>query len=135
MSKSLIYTVNTSVQELPINGVINPGTVIRRFGQNLNLSGNGIQVAGSGYYKIDANFTLAPTAAGEATITAYLDGVEIPGATATETVAAGGDFINLSIDAVIREGCPCCDTLRTITFVLSSGASSITNSAIVVEKI
>lgn len=134
MSKSLLYTVNTSVQELPINGIIIPGTVIRRFGQNVNLSGNGIQIEGSGYYEIEANFTLAPTSAGEATITAYLDGVAIPGATATATAAAGGDFINLSILAVVKEGCPCCNGVKTITFVLSDIASSVTNSAIVVEK-
>lgn len=134
MSKSLIYVVNTSTQEVALNGVINPGTIIRRFGQNLNLSGNGIQISGTGYYEIEGNFTLAPTAAGEVTITAYLNGVEIPGAVATETAAAGGDFINLSILAIVREGCPCCDGLRTLTFVLSDTASSITNSSIVVEK-
>ena len=133
MSKSLLYTVNTSVQEVPINGIIEPGTTIRRFGQNIVLSGNGIQIEGAGYYEINADFTLAPTAAGEATITAYLDGVAIPGATATVT-AAGGDFANLSIVAVIKEGCPCCNGVKTLTFVLSDTASSITNSAIVVEK-
>ena len=134
MSKSLIYTVNTSTQEVALNGIVSPGTIIRRFGPNLNLSGNGIQITGAGYYEIKASFTLAPTAAGEATITAYLDGVEIPGAVATETAAAGGDFINLSIVAVVKEGCPCCDGLKTLTFVLSDTASSITNSSIVVEK-
>ena len=134
MSKSLLYTVNTSVQEVPINGIIEPGTTIRRFGQNIVLSGNGIQIEGAGYYEINADFTLAPTAAGEATITAYLDGVAIPGATATVTATAGGDFINLSIVAVIKEGCPCCNGVKTLTFVLSDTASSITNSAIVVEK-
>ena len=45
MSKSLIYVVNTSTQNVLVNGIITPGTIIRRFGQNLGLSGNGIQIS------------------------------------------------------------------------------------------
>ena len=135
MSKSLIYVVNTSTQNVLVNGIITPGTIIRRFGQNLGLSGNGIQISGPGYYKIEGSFTLAPTAAGEITVTAYLDGVEIPGVVATETAGTEGDFINLSVVGVIKEGCPCCDGLKTLTFVLSDTAASVTNSSIVVEKI
>ena len=135
MSKSAIYVVNQSTQVIPVDGVITPGTVVRRFGPNLNLSGNGIQISGNGYYKIDTSFTIAPTAEGEVTVTAFLDGVQIPGAIATETAAAAGDYINLSISSIVREGCPCCAGLRTLTFVLTGTESNITNTAIVVEKL
>ena len=135
MSKSAIYTVNTSVQSVADNGVIAPGTIIRRFGPNLTLSGNGIQICGAGYYDIDTSFTIAPTAEGEVTVTAYLDGVVIPGATATVTAAAAGDYVNLSISALVRESCGCCSGLKTLTFVLTGVAASVTNSSIIVEKI
>ena len=135
MSKSAIYTANTSIQNVAVNGIISPGTIIRRFGPNINLSGNGIQLCGSGYYDIDTSFTIAPTAEGEVTVTAYLDGVAIPGATATETAAAAGDFVNLSISSLVRLGCSCCDGLSTLTFVLTETAANVTNSAIVVEKL
>lgn len=135
MSKSAIYIVNPSTQVVQVDGVITPGTIIRRFGPNLALSGNGIQISGAGYYDIDATFNVAPTEVGEVTITAYLDGVQIPGAVATETAAAAGDFVNLSISALVRENCPCCAGLRTLTFVLSGISSNVTNTAIVVEKI
>ena len=134
MSKSLIYTANTSVQDVALNGIINPGTVVRRFGPNLSLSGNAIQIAGAGYYDIDTSFTVEPTAAGTVTITAYLDNVAIPGATASETAVAENDPINLSITAVIREACQCCEGLSNLTFVLTGTAAAVTNSAIVVEK-
>ena len=134
MSKSLIYTANTSTQVLAVDSIVNPGTVIRRFGPNLILSGNAIQIAGAGYYDIDASFVVAPTAAGEVTITAYLDNVAIPGATATATVAAGGDYVTLPITAVFRQSCPCCESLSSLTFVLTSTAANVTNSAIVIEK-
>ena len=134
MSKSLIYTANTSNQNLTVGSIINPGTVIRRFGPNLCLSGNAIQAAGGGYYDINASFTVAPTAAGEVTITAFLDNVEIQGATATETVAAADDSVALPIVGVFRLPCQCCEGLSNLTFVLTGTAANVTNSAIVVEK-
>ena len=134
MSRSLVYTANTSTQVLAVDSIINPGTVIRRFGPNLNLSGNAIQIAGGGYYTIDSSFVVAPTAAGEVTITAYLNNVAIPGATASATVAAGGDFVTLPITVAFREACQCCEGLSNLTFVLTGTAANVTNSAIVVEK-
>ena len=133
MSKSVIYVVNSASQEVPTNGTINPGTIIRRFGNNIGLAGTGIQISGPGYYEIKTSITLVPTAEGEATVTAYLNGIAIPGATATETAAAAGDYINLSFTSLVRQGC-CCEGLNTITFILE-GESTITNFATIVEKI
>jgi len=135
MSKSAIYTANSATQVVAVDGIVSPGTIIRRFGPNLNLSGNGIQICGSGYYDIEASFTVAPTAAGEVTITAYLDNVPLPGATATSTVAAGGDYTNLSITSLVREGCGCCTGMKTLTFELTGTESNVTNTAIVISKL
>ena len=88
MSKSAIYTVNSSAQNVAVNGTISLGTIIRRYGPNLNLSGNAVSVSGGGYYDIDASITVAPTAAGNVTVTAYKDNVAIPGATATGSTTA-----------------------------------------------
>lgn len=135
MSKSLLYTVNSSAQNVNVDGVIVPGTVIRRFGPNLNLSGNAIQIAGNGYYKIGANFVISPTEAGDVTVTAYIDGVAVPGATASGTAAAANDFVTLSIGAVFRQACRCCEGITNLTFVVTGTASAVTNSAICVERI
>ena len=135
MSKSAIYVVNQSTQVVPVDGTVTLGTIIRRFGPNINLSGNGIQICGAGYYDIDAQFVVAPTAEGEVTITAYLDGVAIPGAISSATVAAAGDLATLSISSLVRENCACCSGLKTLTFVLTGAESNITNSAVIVEKI
>ena len=135
MSKSAIYTANTSAQSVAVNGIINPGTVIRRFGPNLGLSGNAIQIDGAGYYDLEASITAAPTAAGNVTITVFKDGVAIPGATATQSTTAANNPVNLSISSLVREFCPCCQGLSNLTFVLTGTAASVTNIAIVVEKI
>ena len=97
--------------------------------------GNGIQLSGAGYYDIDTSFTVAPTAEGEVTITAYLDNMPISGGVSSATVAAAGDSTTLSISALVRQGCSCCDGISTLTFVLTGVESNVTNSAIVVEKL
>ena len=48
MSKSAIYTVNPATQEVAVDGVINLGSIIRRYGPNLNLNGVGISISGMG---------------------------------------------------------------------------------------
>lgn len=135
MSKSAIYTVNTSTQSVAVDGIINPGTVIRRFGPNLDLSGNALQISGAGYYDIDASFTLAPTAVGTVTITAFLNNVPIPGATVSGSTTIANNPINVSLSSLVRQSCPCCEGVSTLTFVLTGTEASITNSAIVVEKL
>ena len=135
MSKSAIYTANTSAQNVAVNGVINPGTVIRRYGPNVALSGDAIQIDGAGYYDIDASITAAPTSAGNVTITVFKDGVTIPGATATQSTSVANNPVNISLSSLVREFCSCCDGLSNLTFVLSGTAAAITNVAIVVEKL
>ena len=135
MSKSAIYTVNNSVQTLNDGEVINLGSTMRRFGCNCQLSGNAIRVAGAGYYKINASITIAPAAAATITITALKDGVAIPGAIASVTTTGSGDYASLPIDCIIRENCACCDDASNISFIVSGGATNVTNVAVVIEKI
>lgn len=128
--KSAIYTVNSGTQAVAEGGTISLGSIIRRFGCSLNLNGNGIIVDECGYYDVDASITAAPTAAGVVTVTMLKDGVAVPGATASETAAAAGDFVNLSFPPLVRE---CC-TGSTLTFVLTAGAGNITNIAVKAKK-
>lgn len=135
MSKSAIYTVNSSAQNVAVNGIIDLGTVVRRFGNSFTLSGNGIRVCGGGYCDLDASFTLAPTAVGNVTITAFKDGVAIPGATATASVSTANNPVNISLSSMFREPCQCCDGCSSITFQLTGTAASVTNTAVVMEKL
>lgn len=135
MAKSALYTVNQSAQNVAVNGVINLGTIARRFGQNLNLNGDGITVAGAGYYEVNASITVAPTAAGNVTVTMYKDGVPVQGASASETAAAANDLVNLSIISIVRENCPCCESISNLTFVLTGTAAAVSNIATTTEKL
>lgn len=133
MGRSLIQTVNQSAQNVAENSIISLGSVLRRFGCNLRLSGNAIEINGEGYYKVDANVSVAPTAAGPVTVALYENGVQIPGAIAYGTAAAAGDSVTLSLETVIREGC-CCDGADSLTCVLIEGAGVVQNISLRVDK-
>lgn len=135
MSRSALYTANTSNQLVDVNNTINLGSIIRRYGCNLDLSGSAIRVAGEGYYDFTVNVTAAPVAEGEVTISLFKNNVAIPGAIASATAAAAGDLVNLSISCLIRENCAICDGPSNITLVLSGGQSNVTNVAVVGKKI
>ena len=133
MSRSLIQIANPSVQAVAVNSIIPLGSVQRRFGCNLRLSGNAIECAGEGYYTVDANVTVAPTVAGAVTVGLSVNGSILPGAVAYGTAAAAGDPVTLPIDATIRQGC-CCDSADNLTLVLLEGAGNIQNVSMRVEK-
>ena len=140
MSRSAIYTANTSDQTVVIDNNINLGSIQRRFGCALDLSGFEIRVKESGYYEVNSSVTVSSETPGEVVITLYKDNVIVPGATAAATIAAAGDFTNLSIDAIIREGCQCCDGASNLTIKVSSPTEALTsvtvnNIAAVVEKL
>lgn len=136
--KAALYAANTAAQTLAAGATIAPGSVIRRFGNSrccnptINLSGSGITLNECGYYKINARITDAPIAAGTVTITLLQDGVAIPGATASNTAAAATDPTSVTAGAIVRVvGC----ASSTITTVLTSGAGSVTNVSVDVEKL
>lgn len=131
MSKSIIYTDNETAQVTAVGSTIGLGNVIRRFGQNLRLNGNAINVCGAGYYKIDANITIEATTAGTATISLVKDGVIY----ASRSVdLAVGNLVVVPLDVVIREyGC-CCDNNSNLTFVLGGTAQTISQISVIVEK-
>lgn len=130
MSKSVIYVVNTADQTLAVGNTINFGSIVRRYGCALTASGGNVIIRGAGYYDIDTNFTITPAAAGTLTIMLFKDGVAIPGAETTRTVAADTTYA-LTIPAIIRETCEC---ESTITAVITGVAAEINNATILVEK-
>lgn len=102
MSKSALFAINQNTQNLTDGSTISFGSPIRRFGQNIQLQGNSIEVICQGYFLFNVSVTLAPTAAGTATITLQQNGTIIEGAEASEQVTAADNVINLSFPAIVR---------------------------------
>ena len=133
MSRSLIQVANPSTQAVAVNSIINPGSVQRRFGCNCRLSGNAIEVAGEGYYLVDASVTVAPTAAGPVTVGLSVNGAILPGAVGYGTAAAANDPVTVPVVGTIRQGCNC-DSADNLTLVLLAGAGNVQNVSLRVEK-
>lgn len=134
MSNSAIYTVNSNV-EVAANGSIPLGSIVRRFGQNIQLNGTDVVICGQGYYDVECSVSLTPVGAGEIGVQLYVDGTPVPGAIATVTGAAA-TIDNLSITALVRQ--KCCGasslSLRLVSGDVTTGAT-INNVATVVTKV
>ena len=132
MSRAFIYCANANAQLVAANGVINPGTIVRRYGCAFGINGDALSIEGEGYYSIDGTVTVAAAAADDLTVTLYKDGTPIPGAAATVTVETIGDIVTLPILAGIRK--TCCDSgVSNITAVLSA-EGTVENFALRAEK-
>ena len=133
MSKSAIYTTNTTAPTIAVDGIIPVGTTTRRYGCNIRQDGNAITLCGQGYYLVNVSATVTPTAAGTVSVTAQKDGVAIVGATGSETVAAVSNAANISITAIVRNACGCDSSL--LSFILGGVAAVVDNLAVTVVKI
>ena len=135
MSKSAIYTLNTASQATVAAGTtISVGGIVRRFGCNCDISGNGIVIRGTGYYEVEATVTVAPTAAGTVTVQLYKDGAAVTGASATATTSAATQSVTLPVIAMIRETC-CCDSTSVLTFGVSGADATVSLISAIVDKI
>lgn len=130
--KSALYAAMQTPTAVAVDGVIPLGSLIRRYGCDVALNGNAINITGAGYYDVDASVTVSPAAAGTVTITLYKDGVAVPGATASETAAANGT-VDLSIPALVRQ--VCCAAGSALTLVLTGAAATVNNVALRVQRI
>ena len=130
--KSALYAAMQTPTAVAVDGVIPLGSLIRRYGCDVALNGNAVNITGAGYYDVDASVTVSPAAAGTVTITLYKDGVAVPGATASETAAANGT-VDLNIPALVRQDC--CAAGSALTLVLTGVAATVNNVALRVQRI
>ena len=130
--KSALYAAMQTPTAVAVDGVIPLGSLIRRYGCDVALNGNAVNITGAGYYDVDASVTVSPAAAGTVTITLYKDGVAVPGATASETAAANGT-VDLSISALVRQ--VCCAAGSALTLVLTGAAATVNNVALRVQRV
>lgn len=133
MSKSAIYTTNTSAPTVAVGGIIPVGNTTRRYGCNVKQDGNTITLCGNGYYLVNVSATVTPSAAGTVSVTAQKDGVAIIGATGSETVAAAADSVTIGLTAIVRNAC-CCES-SILSFVLGGVAAVVNNLAVTVVKL
>ena len=93
------------------------GAPVRRYGSACQLSGNGIDLYGPGYFSVVASMTIATTEAGPVTLQFYQDNAEVVGACATAQATAG-DPVNLTVPFMFRNCGHSCNS--TLTYTVSA---------------
>lgn len=134
MARNLIYTVNSTGAAAPIGSTVPVGSIIRRYGKCISADGGSIVLLEPGYYLVTMTATATAAAVGNVELGIQQDGVAVPGATATETVAtAGTEYVNLSFAPAVRVRC--CGNARLTVVVAGTTEPTITNLAIGVVRV
>lgn len=103
--KSLIDVATTASSAVVANGVLPLATIVRRRGNDINLSGNSVAITdcGSNYYLVTVTGTFTAPAAGVVTLNLQQNGVNVTGATASTTVTtATTEARSLSFSKIVR---------------------------------
>ena len=118
-------TVTTAIAASTTGTTIPTGSPIRRRGWQINSDGNTVMFYSTGYYVVDVGVTITPTTAVSTNVQLYLNGVAIPGATAS-TPASIANY-TLSIPTTVRV-CDC--SAAVLTIKATGGEATVTNVSV-----
>lgn len=96
------------------NRVVDSGISIETQPQNFNTIKTGL-------YRITGDIVIEPTAAGDVSLSVYMDGVQLPCTLKTITLATEKVAVHTETDLEL-DGC-CCDVGHSFAFVLSSAST------------
>ncbi len=143
----LIGTKNFASQEVIENGIVNLGTVYRRYCRRINgnrtfeFDNSEIVLQQTGLYHITAVATASGAVAGDITLSLYENGLAIPGAVSTETITTPDtEFRTLTIDYYVLVDSAsvlgCTSTVqKAITLVNTGIEATYTNVVVNVDKV
>lgn len=126
MARSAIYMADTNSNAVAVGETVPLGSTVRRYGCGVVGNGNAVDLRSAGYYHVALTATVAPTAAGTATVRLMQGGQPVQGASASVTATAAAQPQTVGISALVRDF-GCCGGSQ-LTFQLA-GADSIVSSA------
>lgn len=130
----MLYVYNGSTQDVAANAAVDLGTS-QRCGNCATLNGDAVQLNAPGWYRFDASVTGTTDAVGTFSVEARVDGVAVPGATASQTVGVVGDLAALPLAFMVRaDGCRW-NSLPLVTLVNVGGAGSVDNVSMTVTRV
>ena len=134
--KSLIDVATTTSSAVLATGILPLTSIVRRRGNDINLSGNNIAITdcGSNYYLVSVTATFTAPVAGVITLNLQQNGANVVGATASTTITtATTEVRSLSFTTIIRTfnniG------IDSLSIVNAGVAATFSNIAITVEKL
>lgn len=131
MEKSGIFVGSSTATAVTAGSIIPIGTAQRGYGCGIKLNGDTIVVCGNNTsYKVTAVMTLSAASTDPITVSLQQDGVNVPLAVSTVTVAGASDQTVLVVQGIVRNICRCSSTL---SFVLTGADATINNDNVIVE--
>lgn len=131
-AQSALFAITPTVATVAAGGALPLTTVARRITPRIQLGSDSANIAVPGYYEVTASVTFTAAAAGNVTISAFQNGEEIPGITATETITtATTENRTVTLHGIVRVRC---QEPVAITLV-NTGAIAITTSNIALSVI
>ena len=136
MSKAFAYILNTNSQAFTAaGGTVNPGTSVHGYGRNccgyiIQVNGNNINLAETGYYEMIPGATVSASAAGNVTLGVYQDGALV--AQNSAAIAAANDPATISFPVGLKVNC---NSVITIMVSASAGTPIVTNIGTTIKKI
>lgn len=105
----LLGVKNVGTQDLEVNGLINFGSVYRKYCKKnscgirtFDLSGTSISLNQEGMYRITITTTFTAPAVGDVTLQLLEDGVAVSGAVVTDTIStATSDIRTVTLDYIV----------------------------------
>ena len=90
-----------------------------------------------GYYYVSFNTTFTSQTTGDVTVQLLKDGVAVPGATGTQTIATAGDISSVAFATIVKVLPSCCaiDNTATLTFTVSGLGVDATVAAVNITKL
>ena len=134
----MISSYNITTQEVAANGLLTFSTDRILTGCTATRNGQTFQLNKPGYYYVTFNADgAATTAVGDIVVVLQNNGIAVPGAIATQTVAAADDAVNLAFATIIRVPPSCCavDNTANLTLVNTGVATTYTNVNINITKL
>ena len=144
----LLGVKKTGTQTVLVDGVLNIGSVYRRYCKKnacgipaFSRTANDISLQHSGIYHLTATFVASAPAAGVVTVQLLVNGEEVEGAFASETITtAETEFRTLVIDYYVLVDKDCIlntesTVAQTISFENTGVSATFTSVVVNVEKV
>lgn len=143
----LIGTKNFTSQEVITNGIINLGSVYRKFCRRINgiqtftFDGNDINLQQSGMYHITVTATFSASEAGDVVVSLFENGIAVPGVSATETITTPDtEFRTIALDYIALVDSTCvlgvsATVAKAISLVNTGVEATFSNVVVNIEKV
>ena len=134
----MISSYNITSQDVAVNGLLTFTTDRILTGCTITRNGPTFQLNKPGYYYVTFNADgAATTTPGDVVIVLQNNGIAIPGAMATVTVAAADDATNLAFATIVKVPPSCCaiDNTARLTLANTGVPATYTNANINITKL